>query len=289
MRNILFVLLTVLFFYACDSQLNNTNEEELRVEEGDIDNKPQIDFTSIKQYQEYAKEMLPIVQSRNELMYNALLNPNVGRKGMSEVTTKVQASFVKMYQYIVDLDKRIDYQEIEKDEGNVLGAVIHDLLERVSSAKGVMGRRLDFNVLLYPTAYNQLTRAEIVSNKDNLLFDLNYKTTLTEASVLSELFKYYRLKIVHDKFDIWHQPDQNIVRKGSTYKARFGLGAYSTQVKYKTYIDGELQKQRNNLVLFEKEATEIGKQTIEVKVQVINPLTGESEDMVKDFIYEVIE
>lgn len=114
----------------------------------------------------------------------------------------------------------------------------------------------------------------------------------SEANMVNDMIQLAGGKnIVFDKFFPVVQADRSYVIGGEQISAKISVGTYSSSLdaeNVKIYIGGSLQSvNADGTVDYTITGSGIGQKTIPLKVEVTNPLTGETEEGEGEFVYEV--
>jgi gliding motility-associated protein GldM len=93
--------------------------------------------------------------------------------------------------------------------------------------------------------------------------------------------------LVYDKFDVFSQSQKPYILLGETYEAEIALGAFSSQAKFSVNVNGANLPVDGAKAKFSSKPSTVGTQKYNATINVVNPLTGETETVKKEFSYEV--
>ncbi len=93
--------------------------------------------------------------------------------------------------------------------------------------------------------------------------------------------------LVYDKFDVFSSSEKPYILLGETYEAEIALGAFSSQAEFTVSVGGRPLQVTDGKAKFTATPGSVGTQSYTANITVVNPLTGETEKVTKDFKYEV--
>lgn len=93
--------------------------------------------------------------------------------------------------------------------------------------------------------------------------------------------------LVYDKFDVFSSSEKPYILLGETYEADISLGAFSSQAEFSINVGGRPLKVEDGKARFSATPGSVGTQSYKANITVVNPLTQETENVSKEFKYEV--
>lgn len=90
-----------------------------------------------------------------------------------------------------------------------------------------------------------------------------------------------------DKFDVFSSSEKPYILLGETFEADISLGAFSSQAEFSITVGGRPLKVEDGKAKFSSTPGSVGTQSYKADITVVNPLTGETERVSKEFKYEV--
>jgi gliding motility-associated protein GldM len=93
--------------------------------------------------------------------------------------------------------------------------------------------------------------------------------------------------LVYDKFDVFSQSPKPYILLGETYEAEIALGAFSSQAKFSVNVGGSNLPVDGAKAKYSAKPSTVGTQKYNATITVVNPLTGDTETVKKEFSYEV--
>jgi len=110
----------------------------------------------------------------------------------------------------------------------------------------------------------------------------------TVALMVSFLKEQMGTKVlVYDKFEVFSSSEKPYILLGENYEAEIALGAFSSQAEFTVSVNGTALEVEGGKAQYSARPGSVGTQTYQAKIIVVNPLTGETESVRKDFKYEV--
>ena len=93
--------------------------------------------------------------------------------------------------------------------------------------------------------------------------------------------------LTYDKFDVFSQSPKPYILLGETYEAEIALGAFSSQAKFSVNVNGANLAVDGAKAKYSAKPSSVGTQKYQATINVVNPLTNETETVKKEFSYEV--
>jgi gliding motility-associated protein GldM len=93
--------------------------------------------------------------------------------------------------------------------------------------------------------------------------------------------------LTYDKFDVFSQSKKGYILLGETYEAEIALGAFSSQAKFSVSVNGANLPVDGAKAKYSARPSTVGTQRYSATINVVNPLTNETETVKKEFEYEV--
>lgn len=93
--------------------------------------------------------------------------------------------------------------------------------------------------------------------------------------------------LVYDKFDVFSSSEKPYILIGETFESEIALGAFSSQAEFTVSVNGSPLRVEDGKAKYSARPGGIGTQSYTASITVVNPLTGETENVKKEFKYEV--
>jgi hypothetical protein len=98
-----------------------------------------------------------------------------------------------------------------------------------------------------------------------------------------------RVALAYDKFDVLSYSPKPAIRLGEIYEAEIALGAFSSQAEFSVSVNGRVLPVVDGKAQFSAKPGSVGTQFYKATITIVNPLTGKTEKVSKEFHYEVID
>lgn len=91
-----------------------------------------------------------------------------------------------------------------------------------------------------------------------------------------------------DRFEILTYSPQTSVQVGEAYETEIALGAYSSKSIFQVIINQDTLSSIDGKVIYRVRPNKVGEQKYTARINITNPMTGETEIFIKDFSFHVI-
>ena len=90
-------------------------------------------------------------------------------------------------------------------------------------------------------------------------------------------------ELVYDKYDVFSSCDKPYILLGETYEAEIALGAFSSHAEFTVSVNGKALEVAGGKAQYSARPGSMGVQSYTASITVVNPLTGETENVKKEF------
>lgn len=111
----------------------------------------------------------------------------------------------------------------------------------------------------------------------------------SEALIINEMAGLIgKTSLVFDKFDVFSSSLKPYILLGESFEAEIALGAFSSQAKFSVSVNGSnIPVNADGVANYKVTPNKVGEQSYRARVNLTNPLTGETEVTEKEFKFEV--
>ena len=121
-----------------------------------------------------------------------------------------------------------------------------------------------------------------------LLHQLELEILLSEEQILSFFEANLGQKDLRfDRFDVVVEPSSSDVKLGESYEARIILGTFSSEADFSIRVDDEDLVIKDGIAIYKNNPKTKGTQKFTASITFMNKLTGETQNVKKEFRYEV--
>lgn len=191
---------------------------------------------------------------------------------LKDLINETRADLIKLPEALVRTMEAMPISNVRLD-GQGLAVLKESLM--LATAKGEKWEEDNFGSLSASACVARLRKYQSDS-KNAVLQVLHYLSENMRTTVLT-----------YDKFDVFASSEKPYILLGETFEAEIGLGVFSSQAEFTVSVNGSPLRVDDGKAKYAARPRMVGTQSYTAKINIVNPLTGETETVRKEFKYEV--
>lgn len=224
-------------------------------------------------------EAKPVDKKNKDITQRILVDEKKGAE-LKELLNKTREDLLKVIDEIIAVNKEKPMKGVKFNDADVEKLKSELVLEAQSDEAATEAGKPSWEAYVF--AYMPIASCYPLLRK----FENDAKNAA--AQVVNFLSANMGTKaLVYDKFDVFSSSEKPYILLGETFESEIALGAFSSQAEFTVSVNGSPLRVEDGKAKFSSRPGSVGTQSYTASITVVNPLTGETENVKKEFKYEV--